>query len=262
MSIAKAAAGKETLIQEVKFQNYFKGKNWEDLNRQFFDGLAPKYDRLNEVLSFGQHRAIKEKSIRRLPVRDGAKTLDLCTGSGDIALMLSRQCPGAHVTALDASSEMLTIARQKAEAITNIDFVQGDALKTGFADESFDGVFIGFGLRNLTDIDNGLAEMIRLIRPGGWVSVLDLGKPDGWIRRHLYALYFENVMPFLGKNIFHRGEFNSFEYLPKSNRHFPPPGEIADRMTRLGLEDVQVYDYLLGGISQQLGRKPEKGAHS
>lgn len=246
---------KESLIDEVGFSKYFQGKRWADLNRQFFDQLAPKYDRLNLVLSFGRHGAIKRAAVRRLSVPPRAKILDLCTGSGDIAFLFAQREPEAEITALDASPVMLRVAQEKSAGRRNITFVEGDALRLPYPDNSFDGVFIGFGLRNLDGIDAGLKEMIRVVRPGGWVSILDLGKPQGKIRRVLYALYFERLIPFLGRHIFHRGEFNSFEYLPKSNRYFLSPQETADRMRSLGLSDVCVTDYLLGGISQQTGTK-------
>lgn len=248
---------KRSLIYEAGFQRYFRGERWEDLNRQFFDGLAVKYDRLNEVLSFGQHRAIKRRAIRRLSLPADAKILDLCTGSGDIAVMMSRRFPQADITALDASHEMLKVARAKAADCKNVRFIQGDALATALPDASFDAVFIGFGLRNLLNIDEGIAEMIRVLRPGGWLSILDLGKPRGAFCQSLYSVYFEQVMPLLGKTIFHRGEFNSFAYLPASNRYFLSPDEVACRLRRQGLRQVQVFDYLLGGISQQIGQKPK-----
>jgi demethylmenaquinone methyltransferase/2-methoxy-6-polyprenyl-1,4-benzoquinol methylase len=256
MSKCNVVIEKDLVSQEVGFLSFFNGTSWSDLNRQFFDQLAPKYDRLNNVLSFGRHQSIKKKAISRLPVIEGQSILDLCTGSGDIAHIFAAMDPSLNVLGLDASVEMLNIATRKTAQFKKVSYMHGDALNTGLMDASFDGIFIGFGLRNLQSIEAGLTEMNRLLKPGGWLSILDLGKPSGYLKQSLYHLYFERWIPFLGKRVFHKGEFNSFEYLPKSNRYYPNPDVIAGMMSECHFRNITIHEYLLGGIVQHIAVKP------
>jgi len=242
------------LIDKVGFSKYFKADRWEDYNRQFFDGLAPKYDRLNEVLSFGQHRRFKRHAIKSARVKAGDRVLDLCTGSGDIALFIARQYPNCQVIALDASERMLDIARKRAaeQRLRNVSFQKGDVLHLPFADQEFDVTLIGFGLRNLADLEGGILEMKRVTRSGGRIVNLDLGRPEGTLLTWLHKLYFRTFIPFLGKTLFHRGEFNSFDYLPTSGQYFPKQAELVKLFEALGLRDVLRHDFMFGALSEQV----------
>jgi len=243
------------LIDEVGFKKYFTGGRWEEFNLAFFNGLAPKYDRLNYVVSLGRHRAIKSMAVKRVPLKENARVLDLCCGSGDIAVLFAKHHPTAQVIGVDVSQKMLDLAAPRIKDNPNISLRCADVFNLDFPDGYFDCVFIGFGLRNLSDIDAGLATMARLTKPGGFVVNLDMGKPKAKLDQFLYRNYFERLIPFLGKHLFHRGEFNSFAYLPASNRYFPSPEELIFRMKALGLGEFQCYDYLFGGIAQQIGIK-------
>jgi len=249
---------KDPLIKEVGFNNYFTGKNWQELNRQFFDGLAPKYDRLNTVVSLGRHLAIKNHAVKYLRLRENATVLDLCTGSGDIALAFRKHHPTCKVIGVDVSEKMLALGIERTKNDPQISLQRADVLDLPFPDNHFDCVFIGFGLRNLSNINRGLEEMVRLTKPGGLVVNLDMGKPKKWLDKVLYKGYFEKLIPFLGRHVFHRGEFNSFAYLPASNRYFPSPQELQKKMESLGLVDIHHTDYLFGGIARQVGRKPNR----
>jgi demethylmenaquinone methyltransferase/2-methoxy-6-polyprenyl-1,4-benzoquinol methylase len=244
------------LIREVGFDRHFKAGSWADYNRQFFDGLAEKYDATNVMHSFGTKRRIDRVAVSRLPLRPGDHVLDLCTGSGDIAILLARA--GARVTAVDASGEMLRVARRKAAGLLDrIDFVEGDALALEFADEAFDGAVISFGLRNLSSLEGGLAEMRRVVRTDGFVSNIDQGKPRNRMFNALYEVQFKRIAPILGKLVFHRGEFNSFRYLPESNKYFPDQAALASIFQSLGFTDVVTHEYWFGAIAQQVARCPE-----
>jgi len=245
---------KYRLLDEVGFRKYFKADTWEEFNRQFFDGLAPKYDRLNEVLSLGQHRRIKRAAIRHLQIQGRAKILDVCTGSGDMAIMMARAYPDASVIGVDVSEKMLEIARKRAQGIGNVQFRTADAMRLPFEKGYFDRVLISFGLRNLDDLRAGLSEMKRVTRPGGFVSNLDLGRPPDGFLAWVHQVYFRNFIPWLGKTFFHRGEFNSFGYLPTSGKYFPPQAELVKIFQCLGFSGVQRYDFMLGSISQQIGQ--------
>jgi len=241
------------LIQKLEFGKYFNADSWEEYNRQFFDGLAPKYDRLNEILSLGQHRRYKKSAIKSLGIKNGEKILDLCTGSGDLALFVAQRFPDCQVVGLDASEKMLDIARKRGEGLRNVRFIKGDVLDLEFSDNEFDAVLISFGLRNLSDIKEGILEMKRVARPGGRILNLDLGRPNGSFLSWIHKIYFRTFIPFLGKALFHRGEFNSFAYLPTSGQYFPPQDRLIEIFRELGLRDVRKRDYMLGAISQQMG---------
>ena len=251
------AEGKERLIRDVGFDRYFRPGTWAEYNRQFFDGLAVKYDATNALHSFGTKPAMDRAAVARLPIPEHGRVLDVCAGSGDISIGLARLHPGARVVGVDVSVPMLEVARRKAAGLENVEFVTGDAMRLPFPDASFDAAIISFGLRNITDIEAGLREMIRVVRPGGWISNIDQGKPSRRWFRALYQVYFYHVAPILGKIVFHRGEFNSFRYLPESNRYFPDQSQLAALFRRLGLEDVRIHEYWLGAVAQQVGRVPQ-----
>lgn len=246
---------KMRLIRDVGFDRHFEAKTWAEYNRKFFDGLAEKYDATNVMHSFGTKARIDRVAVSRLPLRQGDRVLDLCTGSGDIAILLARA--GARVTAIDASPEMLRVARRKAAGLEDrIDFGEGDALALGMPDGAFDGAVISFGLRNLESLERGLAEMRRVVRPGGFVCNIDQGKPRNRLFNALYEVQFKRIAPLLGKMVFHRREFNSFRYLPESNKYFPDQATLARIFESVGLTDVVNHDYWFGAVAQQVARRP------
>ena len=245
------------LIHDVGFDRYFKASTWAEYNRQFFEALAEKYDATNVAHSFGTKKAIDRACVRRLPIIPGARILDLCTGSGDIAIQVAKEHRSVRVIGVDASPAMLRVAKRKAgDLLDRITLVEGDALAMSYPDGCFDGAIISFGLRNLTSLRAGLLEMKRVVKPGGFVCNIDQGRPKGFWFKAAYELHFRRLAPILGKLIFHRGEFNSFRYLPESNRYFPDQRALCGIMAELGLEDVKCYDYWRGAVSQQVARVP------
>lgn len=241
------------LIKDAGFDRHFKANSWPDYNRQFFDGLAEKYDATNELHSLGTKSRFDRKAVARLPIHPGAHLLDLCTGSGDIAIELAKRNPDAHITAVDASPNMLVVARRKAKGLLDrISFQLGDALALDFPNDHFDGAVISFGLRNLESLEAGLKEMQRVVKPGGFVSNIDQGKPKNEFFNIVYTLQFKHIAPLLGKLIFHRHEFNSFKYLPESNRYFPDQWALAEIFRQLGYVDIREYDYWFGAVAQQV----------
>jgi demethylmenaquinone methyltransferase/2-methoxy-6-polyprenyl-1,4-benzoquinol methylase len=243
---------KSELINRLEFRKYFKADKWEDFNREFFDGLAPKYDRLNEVLSLGQHTRHKKYMIKSAGIKDGDRILDLCTGSGDIAIYIAQAYPKCEVIAIDASEKMLEIARERAKDLKNVSFRKGDVLNLDFKENEFDITIISYGLRNLADIKKGILEMKRVTREGGRIVNLDLGKPKNGFLKWIHKIYFRTFVPFLGKTFFHRGEFNSFAYLPTSGEYFPQQEQLVKIFEELGLKNVRRHDFMLGAISQQI----------
>jgi demethylmenaquinone methyltransferase/2-methoxy-6-polyprenyl-1,4-benzoquinol methylase len=249
------------LIHDTGFDRYFEANDWAGYNRQFFDNLAEKYDATNVLHSLGTKGKFDRKAVARLPIGPGAHVLDVCTGSGDIAILMARAYQDVRVTGVDASTRMLEVATRKAAGLLDrIAFRRGDALALDFPDDSFDGAVISFGLRNLSSLEAGLKELQRVVKPGGFVCNIDQGKPKNLLFRAIYEVQFKRVAPVLGKLIFHRGEYNSFRYLPESNKYFPDQRTLAGIFVELGYKDVKVHEYWLGAVAQHVARVPERTA--
>jgi len=245
------------LIKQVGFDKYFHTDSWEAANKSFFNHLAPKYDQLNDVISLGQQQEYRDAAIGALNLKEGMRVLDVCTGSGDMAIYMSQRCKGLTIDAVDVAEEMLALAKDKVEHLDlqDIRFYEASALQLPFEDNTFDAIMMCFGLRNLKDITLGLKEMHRVLKPGGIFTTLDLGKPKGKWQKALYHIYYERLMPWLGKVLFHRHEYNSFAYLSISNKYFPDSEEIMSMMFREGFRNIYDRHYMLGGVAQQVGKK-------
>ena len=205
--------------------------------KQLFARIAPRYDLINDLQSAGLHRLWKRKVIDLARPEPGKRALDLCCGTGDLALGLARR--GAVVTGLDFSVEMLEIARRRgtplgATGSGSVQFVRADALSIPFPDESFDIVTIGYGLRNLANLEHGLAEVRRLLRPGGRMVALDFGKPERALTRRAYFGYLRVCVPWFGR-IF-CGDSAAYTYILESLERFPDKDALAQCLISLGFE--------------------------
>lgn len=220
--------------------------------QNLFDSIANKYDFLNNLISLGTHKFIKLRAVKKVPLENGAKVLDLCTGTGDIAILFSNLYKKqVRVVGVDFSENMLEIARKRAGSHENIEFLKADALHLPFEDNSFDAVFISFGLRNLNDLNQGIAEMKRVIKPGAYISNLDTGKPKGLIEK-AFGLYFFNIVPCIGK-IFGKN-FSAYKYLPESTKDFPAQELLVESFKQAGFSEVCNYNYLFGSMAQQVAK--------
>ena len=221
---------------------------------RLFATIAPRYDFINDLQSLGLHRRWKRRLAQLAEVRPGDQALDLCCGTGDIAFALAK-C-GATVTGLDFSAAMLAVAekRNPQSAIRNPQFQQGDAQKLPFADKSFDVVTVGYGLRNLASWGAGLAEMVRVARPGARLLVLDFGKPDHALWRALYFGYLRVCVPVFG--LLFAGKASAYAYILESLQHYPAQRGVEARMRALGLTDIRVENILGGAMSINFGVKP------
>lgn len=211
-----------------------------------FAAIAPRYDLLNDLQSFGLHRRWKRRLAQLAAVGPGQRALDLCCGTGDVTFLLART--GAAVVGLDFSDAMLRIARARLnvpELQSRVQFVQGDALHVPFPDAHFDAVTMAYGLRNLSDWEAGLAEMRRVAKPGGRLLVLDFGKPDRPLWRQLYFAYLRWVVPVLGRLFC--GDAAAYAYILESLRAYPAQHGVAARMREMGCAEVRVVS-LLGGV--------------
>jgi demethylmenaquinone methyltransferase/2-methoxy-6-polyprenyl-1,4-benzoquinol methylase len=234
--------------------------------RDLFAAIAPRYDLVNDLQSFGLHRWWKRRSIQLARARPGERALDLCCGTGDLAFALARQ--GARVVGLDFSAPMLAVARARSRerprtasasnppqpATRNPQFLRGDALNLPFPDASFHIVIIGYGLRNLADFEQGLREMSRVAKPGGRLLVLDFGKPDHALWRAIYFGHLRWLAPMFGK-IF-CGDPATYAYILESLEHYPAQEGVAAKMRELRCADVRVVNLLGGVMSIHYGEKP------
>jgi demethylmenaquinone methyltransferase/2-methoxy-6-polyprenyl-1,4-benzoquinol methylase len=214
--------------------------------RAMFDRVARFYDLLNTVMTAGLHHRWRERAADFARVGPGSRVLDVATGTGDLALELARRvAPGGEVVGSDFSEEMLALARRKRKpAGTEMSFQWGDALELPFDDDSFDAATVGFGARNFSDLSRGLQEMVRVVRPGGRVVVLEFTSPTRPPLSIFYALWFDRIVPQLGRLA---GEPDAYSYLPNSVKRFPAPTGLAADLERAGLREI---GYLLtaGGI--------------
>jgi demethylmenaquinone methyltransferase/2-methoxy-6-polyprenyl-1,4-benzoquinol methylase len=203
-----------------------------------FDRIAPVYDLMNRVMTAGLDRRWRQVTVEQV-VRPGDRVLDACCGTGDLAVAAQRGGAGV-VVGLDFAERMLDIARRKEPAI---EWVRGDVLALPFDDGSFDAATVGFGVRNVDDLEAGLRELRRVLRPGGRLGILEITTPRG-ILAPFYRLWFDRVIPLLGK-VLPGGD--AYTYLPASVRRFPVPEELAALLRRCGFAGVR-FRVFAGGI--------------
>jgi len=221
--------------------------------RDMFSRLAPRYDLVNDVISLGLHRVWKRETIQLAldGVRGSARVLDLCCGTGDLAFLAERR-GAAAVVGIDFTFPMLAVARtRKATEGPRSVFAQGDALRLPFRDASFDAVTIGYGLRNIADAGAALAEMRRVLAPGGRVVVLDFGKPESRLLGAAYRGFLRTAMPAIGW-LFH-GDPDTYRYIPESLERYPAQRGVAALMTGAGFENARWENRLLGTMGLNVG---------
>jgi demethylmenaquinone methyltransferase / 2-methoxy-6-polyprenyl-1,4-benzoquinol methylase len=214
---------------------------------RMFDRVAGRYDALNSLMTAGLHHRWRQRAAEQAGLGPGDSALDVCCGTGDLALELSRRVsPGGHVVGCDFSEPMLDLAREKAAARSapGVRFEWADALELPYDGERFDAVTVGFGVRNLADLDRGLREMVRVLKPGGRAVILEITQPTRPPLSLFYSLWFDRIVPLLGAL---SSNPEAYSYLPESVRSFPNPRGLAEKMDSAGFKGIR-YTVLAGGI--------------
>jgi demethylmenaquinone methyltransferase / 2-methoxy-6-polyprenyl-1,4-benzoquinol methylase len=219
--------------------------------RALFNRIAGIYDLLNGVMSAGLHHAWRRRAADLAALGPGDRVLDVAAGTGDLTIELARRVgPAGEAVGCDFSEDMLARARRKAPGLR---FELGDALALDYADGEFDAATVGFAARNFSDLERGLAEMVRVVRPGGRVVILDFTTPRRPPLSTFFSLWFDRAVPLLGRLV---GQPKAYEYLARSVRRFPAPQELAAAMERSGMSNIR-YIVTGGGIvTLHVGERP------
>lgn len=218
--------------------------------REMFTAIAPRYDLLNHLLSANIDKVWWRRTARSFAnvlEQPRVKVLDLCCGTGDMALALQRQAPQAEITGADFSHTMLVLASKKNSQPPRVKWIEADALQLPFPDQSFDLVTSAFGFRNLADYDAGLREIFRVLRPGGQCGILEFSEPQGMMGK-IYDVYFKSILPRIGRLV--SGNSGAYSYLPASVERFPQPPEILSRMKAAGFREDSwaPYTFRIAGL--------------
>lgn len=227
----------------------------EEKVKLIFSNISGRYELANSVLSFSRDRYWRRMTVDKLSLKGKEKVLDVCTGTGDLAFLLSERLQkGGEVVGIDFCQEMLQIAEERArnDGRKNLYFKKANALNLPFSSGSFDVVTIAFGLRNLTDRGKGLREFRRVLKKEGKLAVLEFSPPSKGLRGKVHLYYLKKVIPFLGGLV--TGERKAYSYLAASIENFPPPEELKSMILSSGFSSVSVHTFTFGAVSLHLAK--------
>jgi len=224
--------------------------------QKMFGAIAPRYDFLNRLLSFGIDRRWRTKAVRLLKYREGSRILDVATGTGDVALEIALRTPDSvRITGADFCKEMIDLGAVKVAASPyagRIDLKVAPCEDLPFASDTFDSITIAFGIRNVVDRKLGLAEMWRVLRPGGRMIILEFSTPRSQLFRQLYYFYFRRLLPVVG-GLFSR--YNAYKYLPDSVLEFPSQEEFSLMLAEAGFRNIHIHELTFGIATIYVGEK-------
>lgn len=227
-----------------------------------FDSIARSYDLMNTFMTGGLHRYWRNKALRMagalLPGKEPQMVLDVACGTGDVSFKLHDLYPDAQITGIDLSAGMLKVAKDKlssrpSDFKSQISFMEGDCLDLPFSDNTFDMVTVAYGVRNFERLEEGYREMLRVLKPGGVVCVIELSEPSNGFIKSLYKLYARHVIPIVGKLV--SKDPRAYSYLPESIAACPQRGEMTAMMERAGFRDASFKSLTLGVITIYMGIK-------
>jgi demethylmenaquinone methyltransferase/2-methoxy-6-polyprenyl-1,4-benzoquinol methylase len=236
----------------------------EKFVHEVFESIAPKYDLMNDVLSFRQHKAWRKRTMKRMAMKPGDTAIDLCCGTCDWTISMAQASGSGRMVGLDFSRNMLERGRRKVQDIgleKQIELLEGNAMALPFPDNTFDYATIGFALRNVPDLVQVVKEMRRVVKPGGMVVSLELSKPTWQPFKSIYYFYFQRILPLMGRLLAKR--YEQYKWLPESLIHFPDHKDLARIFRECGLERVEARPFTGGIAALHLGIKPrgeEEGA--
>lgn len=217
--------------------------------KSMFNDISNDYDKMNNLMTFGLQKIMKKSVLCKLKAKNPKKILDLCTGTGDMAILAEKMFPDSKIVAVDFSKSMLELARKRS---SSIEFLEVDCTNLPFSDKEFDLCIISFGLRNIPDIEKAISEISRVVSDDGILVNIDLGKPNKFFNIFLKP-YMYLWISILGK-IFHGNE-TPYKYLAKSNENFSSPKELIEKFKNVGFSTSKKYDYFFGQVSVQISQK-------
>lgn len=217
-----------------------------------FSRVAPHYDLLNNVISLGTQKLWRHEMVNQLQVKATANALDVCCGTGDLAIELAKRIPNGRITGIDFNHKMLKLAFEKTKMIGNLVLVQGDAMHLPFDDNTFDIVTIGFGLRNVPDADQALSEIYRVLKPGGQFANLEMSQPTNPMVKFGWKAYF-NIFPVMASIA--GGNYRDYQYLKKTSQQFVSAHQLARMMKAAGFKEVHYQPLNFGAAALHFGNK-------
>lgn len=229
---------------------------------QMFDRIAPRYDLVNRLMTFGFDQSWRRRTVDSLRLQPGQTSLDLATGTADLAILTAQRAPGSKVVGLDPSTGMLAVGQRKLEQVglaNRVSLVEGDACQLPFGNSEFDGLTMGFGIRNVVDRPKALREMVRVLKPGARAAILEATEPEGGLLALGAKLHLRVVVPALGRLV---SGGNEYRYLQASIAVFPPANAFADLMREAGFEVEAVVPFMFGSTHLWVGKKPQQLAQS